>query len=71
MTTRNQARVNSERGGATMCCPTCGHISRVLETRREGNGTWRRRQCTNRSCAFEFATRESPREVSPASDAGV
>jgi transcriptional regulator NrdR family protein len=39
-----------------MRCPKCGAKTKVIETR----GNFRRRRCSNPTCAHSFETREDP-----------
>jgi hypothetical protein len=45
-------------GTATMVCPNCGEVSRVLRTSREGGIITRHRECNSPSCAHRFHTSE-------------
>lgn len=46
------------RGGATLTCPRCGGVTRVLRTTRIEKIVVRRRQCIRRRCGQVFDTRE-------------
>lgn len=60
------SRRRRARGGATVACPQCGGLSRVLATRKGHNGTvYRDRQCDDEKCGLRFWTCEETTEEVP------
>ena len=45
-------------GTATMLCPKCESVSKVLRTGREGSKVIRHRECLSKKCRHRFHTTE-------------
>ena len=63
MTPREQPTIK-KRGGASILCPQCGRPTRVLQTRRNDDGTVRRERICP-SCSVTFDTNEKYLPTAP------